>query len=390
MIDVDGLKRWHWAAVGLLAGLLVGWSQQWSARLAAGVNRPLISQGAFERELARPAIPGRPPQLVDVVVYRADGGYRVEMRQLVRDPARDAWTYRAREFRPPPGPYRPLAEAPRGAGPARIDYTVRDYLADVSRTNGQVRFRFAWWRGPWVTIGLWAAGGVLLVGGAWPVLLSLLTGAGFGGGRKSNFEPRDAARTPATHDAAVPTQPATDWRLGAEAYAEEAARTLGADDAAAASPAAAATARPPESAPAGSCVEVPADAHHGTVPLDARTSKALDDRLLEGASIAVRRDAAEGEDRAASAPPKAQGVWRALMERIGMIRTGARRGMPMAGRRGRPTPHASDASAENQALSALIGRMEDALLHEAPPAAPHGPDASAPTRARADGNPNRL
>ncbi len=59
-------------------------------------------------------------------------------------------------------------------------YTVLDYLKEAA-PGGQVpHYRFAWWVQPRATMALWAVGAVLLLGGIWPSVLTLLTGAGFG------------------------------------------------------------------------------------------------------------------------------------------------------------------------------------------------------------------
>ena len=59
-------------------------------------------------------------------------------------------------------------------------YTVLDYLASVRQRHPQVGYRVAWWEKPAILYAMWAAGGMIVVGGIWPMLLRLLVGAGFG------------------------------------------------------------------------------------------------------------------------------------------------------------------------------------------------------------------
>jgi hypothetical protein len=106
-------------------------------------------------------------------------------------------------------PFKPLIAVP-GAAPGAT-YTVRDYLKDLSKTEpgAAVQFRFAWWRRPAALIALWTAGSTLLIGGVWPTVLNLLTGAGFGrrAPEKSDY---DLSRFKSEPDAAESETPTAD------------------------------------------------------------------------------------------------------------------------------------------------------------------------------------
>lgn len=73
------------------------------------------------------------------------------------------------------------------------NYTVLNYLAAIKRNNPQVVYRTAWWEKPTVLYTLYATGGVVVIGGIWPVVLRLLLGAGFGRHAPAE-EPYDLSR----------------------------------------------------------------------------------------------------------------------------------------------------------------------------------------------------
>lgn len=203
MLDIESLKRWHWALIGLAAALIVGGSRAaWVTEVGQGPGRTL-SQDAFERELLQNVADtdgaeggdgagNRVPKLsrLKVLPPDADGnvwviGQRLGEVTLNRqDPAdpqsplvatatEDTFRYRARE------PYRPLHA--HGV-PTSPDLTVRDYLGHVKAKQPEAAFSYtyAWWRVTPVNLALWGTGGLVAGGVVWPALLAVLIGAGFG------------------------------------------------------------------------------------------------------------------------------------------------------------------------------------------------------------------
>ena len=59
-------------------------------------------------------------------------------------------------------------------------YSIRDYLNEVKQEHPDVSYRYASWDQPWASFGMWMAGAVIMLGGIWPTLIGLLTGAGLG------------------------------------------------------------------------------------------------------------------------------------------------------------------------------------------------------------------
>ena len=183
-MGLEDLKRWHWVLIGLLLGAALGYARVWLGDARPPAERVYVSQEWFEQELRKPPESGLEafPRVKDIEVRRDggdNGGHVVSMQVLLRQDKHGLeWDYRGRVFRSAGAPYKPLIAA--AGAPPGPDYTVLDYLRDVSRADARVTFRYVWWDGPIATVALWTAGTVLVVGGVWPTVVSLLVGAGFG------------------------------------------------------------------------------------------------------------------------------------------------------------------------------------------------------------------
>lgn len=183
----EDLSRTHWVIVGLLLGLVFSY-----VRLHIGQPDPTQTHtlANLERGLREPAIRGSDgedyPWITNVLVYppepiAADGAVSESPQNLVLvtfdvQSAADKqwqWTPAAIHLREPLVP-----PTRRVSG---TDLTVRAYLDALGEETGKGRvYRYAWWAEPkWVYI-TWTAMSMLLVGGVWPLALSLLIGAGFG------------------------------------------------------------------------------------------------------------------------------------------------------------------------------------------------------------------
>jgi hypothetical protein len=68
------------------------------------------------------------------------------------------------------------------AAPPGPRYSVRDLLEQrkLARSGADTSYAYAWWATTPMIVALWGGGSFALIGGAWPVVLSLLVGAGFG------------------------------------------------------------------------------------------------------------------------------------------------------------------------------------------------------------------
>jgi hypothetical protein len=169
-MQVQDLKRWHWVLAALIVGLAL--SYVWSS-VEWGDALPTVGQVDFERGLTL-----NYPQvghITDVTVLPPeDGKYKVVCSQLRRtkDP-------KIMEFRPVAF----MADAPYKAGdwrgaPEQFP-TVRQFLAKM-KSEKPISYRYAWYRETWAIFLLWTGASLLLIGGVWPSVVSLLTGGGLG------------------------------------------------------------------------------------------------------------------------------------------------------------------------------------------------------------------
>jgi prepilin-type N-terminal cleavage/methylation domain-containing protein len=175
------LTRWHWALIGLLVGLALGWVRLADGDEAMVGGEGFVSQVTFERELRSPPLARDKPLLAGITIYPANNHDLVTMRRLGSD-----GRYRQAAFAAP-RPYRPLNSTVDAS-----DDTIANYLTSMASGHPNLTYRVAWWAKPAVTLGLWSAGGMVVIGGIWPTLLGLLVGAGFG--RKRPEDDYDLSR----------------------------------------------------------------------------------------------------------------------------------------------------------------------------------------------------
>ena len=172
-MHVQDLKRWHWVVIALVVGLAL--SYVWSA-VEWDENLPTIGQRDFETGLTTPF--GREKHLMDVTVMPPqEGKYKIVALQL-----RPSKTYGVMDARP----VAYMADTPYREGQWRGDSvehaTVREFLASVQKNNASadIDYRYAWYRETWAIYLLWTGASLLLIGGVWPSVISLMVGAGLG------------------------------------------------------------------------------------------------------------------------------------------------------------------------------------------------------------------
>jgi len=224
-MPIEDLKRWHWALIGCVVGLVLGFGQVYGGNEPA-TDLPSMGQQEFEEGLRATPRDGL-PVLDNVTVYpgsagepdlvtmdlRADWGLYARIRDAQSGTARAntrqvkyvQHRFYARK------PFKPLIPVPGAAAVPGATYTVRDYLKDLSKTEAgaAAKYRYAWWREPAKRVALWTAGSTLLIGGVWPTVLNLLTGAGFG--RRAPRDPNyDLDRFKSESDAGKSDAPTAD------------------------------------------------------------------------------------------------------------------------------------------------------------------------------------
>ena len=194
---LEDLKRWQWALVGLAIGLALGLAYRYA------YNDPDPGYPTLKRaESLEPLMVARDfemdrPIVDDVTIYPLlsdDDKVQLvtfNMRQVYRfeDPehggagfTRSRWE--ARQI---------WAEIPfEKSGPPGNTFADRVRRLQAAGVLGGANVSFGWAHKPLPGLLLYAAAGVLLVGGIWPTLLNVLLGAGFG--RDRSKEAYDLAR----------------------------------------------------------------------------------------------------------------------------------------------------------------------------------------------------
>jgi hypothetical protein len=98
-----------------------------------------------------------------------------------------------------------MADTPYKAGQWRGEpeqhATVRDYLKSVQANNADMSFKYAWYRETWAIFLLWTGASILLIGGVWPSIVSLMVGAGLGFHKEDEGPEYDLNRFKAEQDA---------------------------------------------------------------------------------------------------------------------------------------------------------------------------------------------
>jgi len=170
-MHVQDLKRWHWVVISIIVGLAL--SYVWSS-VEWDENLPTIGQRDFESGLVT-----KFPQaghLDNVTVMPPqEGKYKVVAEQV-----RNTKTPGVIDLRP----VAYMADSPYISGKWRGDSdshpNVLDYLKSAKQTNPEVSYKYAWYRETWAIFLLWTGASVLLIGGVWPSVVSLMVGAGLG------------------------------------------------------------------------------------------------------------------------------------------------------------------------------------------------------------------
>jgi hypothetical protein len=190
-MQIEDFKRWHWALLGILAGLIFAYA--WQDHDVAGdkaYDMAEIKQNMFERYALSKSSESGQAILQNVRVEPPVKDYENRDRQIVtgkrlRFNPQDKKEYLVPFYFYSSIPYKPHL-LPPGVQPLAKDATVMDFLAVAKKANPPLQYRFVWeYQSNWYIV-LWAAGGLVVIGGIWPTVLNLLLGAGLGRPRKTS------------------------------------------------------------------------------------------------------------------------------------------------------------------------------------------------------------
>lgn len=231
-MGVENLNRFHWILIGAFVGVVLAWSWASTSHNVEGyATSDLIS---FERDLVQKDAQSGKPLITNIVIHPpeyspADSGNvnLVTYKRLARDKqGRYGWIDKRVVAKIPYVPaYRGRVQVQNAA-----DLTVEKYLGDLAKSNDFIKFNNGWWLIPKNAMMLGGAAGVVLIGGIWPTLLGLLTGAGLGPAPKPKSAKKEKPlwqyKSTATATVAKPAVSARD-QAELEAVTSAYERTLG-------------------------------------------------------------------------------------------------------------------------------------------------------------------
>ena len=196
-MGIEDFKRWHWIAIGLVIGTILWYAHIYD--ITSGQRRGPdesesarrgISPAEFIYDLQRPKTPKGNPWITKLTIYppvevKGQDG-KVSSKSYATMLKLDVTGNTTGKY----NPYQLIADVPfkmAGSAPApRADFTIRDYIDQLRKNHSEITYRYAWWNLPTAAAAIWGGGAVLLIGGIWPTLVSLMIGAGLG--RKKDQE----------------------------------------------------------------------------------------------------------------------------------------------------------------------------------------------------------
>ncbi len=166
-MQIQDVKRWHWAATALVVGLAFSfawsnypWDQQY----------PTLAPAEFERGLTIPT--GRLGHIADIqVLPPIDNKYEIFCTQ-VRQLPRGGGIAR---------PVAVLTNIPYNSSRTKQSYPdILAFLKSEQASHPEIHYGFAWYRQTWAIYVLCITASLVLIGGIWPSVVSLMTGGGLG------------------------------------------------------------------------------------------------------------------------------------------------------------------------------------------------------------------
>ena len=246
-MELQDLKRWHWMLIGLLAGTMWASTQLFYGFLPDG--RTIA--GTFERVLTATE---KSPAYIDFfetgVVYLSEIQIHPPImdespsektpteknqpapqiqwvtgnmwnRRFAKNPQwmSHAFRYKAsipfavtnQKFDFVTTDFTPNRQLKKVAGysnpPTKSYPTLQAYFDELNRKygSGAIKYRYIWWESRTAVMTVYPLGGLLLIGGVWPTIISLMVGAGLGGKPKpetfdlSRYQPGKTTEKPKAH-----------------------------------------------------------------------------------------------------------------------------------------------------------------------------------------------
>src|SRR4051812_41234378 len=196
-MQIEDFKRWHWVVISLAIGALLAYGRTMLSPDESGTGRGIAAVEVGEN-VARPKSRNGDDWIKQLTIYPTQtivDASTGQMRQvnfvvcsLLTPLPNGKYQYKPVHF---------TAEIPFKVGninPTSNTYSIRDYLTEVKERFPDLQYRYAWWTQPRAQFGIWMGGAVLLIGGVWPSLVSLMIGAGLGRPHKEKTDDYDLER----------------------------------------------------------------------------------------------------------------------------------------------------------------------------------------------------
>lgn len=179
-MGIDELNRWHWVVIGIVVGLMFAAIRVWALSDPPPDGAAHSNALEFETQLMQPPLKDGHPFVTHVIVYPPiEGKNPVRFDQLTPTPDRKGWTYQS-HYMVANTPYVSKLD-PLDNG---TDASIVNFLERAGKANPAMSWHYAWWAEPQWQYALWTLGSVIVIGGAWPTVLNVLVGAGFGPKKK--------------------------------------------------------------------------------------------------------------------------------------------------------------------------------------------------------------
>jgi hypothetical protein len=187
-MGIENLNRFHWILLGAFLGAALAYA--WVGAANTTENISPTDQRTFESEVIQKD-PEQRPLISGIVVHPpvyspADGAKvnQVSYKRLAKDKVSGRTDYFAEHWFVARIPFRPQLNRVQIDDASTFD--VRAYLTQLAKTPDRdfIKFREGWWLLPKNAVMLGAGAGVVVIGGIWPTLLSVMAGAGLAPKRK--------------------------------------------------------------------------------------------------------------------------------------------------------------------------------------------------------------
>lgn len=194
LMGIENFTRIHWTVLGIFLGVTLAFAWSSTSNNVEGLQR--VEASYFERDVISKDTASGLPLISDIVVHPAEYSKPdasevniVTYKRLALDKTTQKTGYWLDRWMIAKIPYKPVYTG-RVQTPDPSTLTIETYLAELAKQPNQefVQAKFGWWYIPKNAMIVGGIGGAVLIGGVWPTLLGVMTGAGLGPKKKPKKE----------------------------------------------------------------------------------------------------------------------------------------------------------------------------------------------------------